>query len=159
MFFGTDSEWFVMPTFRSSKELKDYIIGKSYQAMQRAEEYVYSLIDLYLQNFYKDYNPVKYRRTDQLLHSLVKSDIRKSGNGWEAYVYFDFTSLKYETGKKPSGEQVISAAAKGEHGAEGLHTEQGKYGIDVWNEPVEIINSEFIEKFKEYLIDAGIPVK
>ena len=150
-----------MPTFRSSKELKDYIIGKSYQAMQRAEEYVYSLIDQYLHDFYNDYVPDKYKRTRQLLHSLVKSDIRKSGNGWESYVYFDCTSLKYikPSNKEPvDGIQVVSAAAKGEHGAEGLHTEFGT-GVNIWNTPVEIINSEFIEKFKEYLIDAGIPVK
>lgn len=148
-----------MPTFKSSKELKDYIIGKSYEAMQRAEEYVYSLIDRYLQDFYRDYDPSSYTRTDQLLRSLVKSDIRKSGNGWESYVYFDYTSLKYTTGSRPTGEQVVSAAAHGEHGAEGLKMMSGNTGVDVWNTPVEIINSEFMGKFKEYLIQAGIPVK
>lgn len=148
-----------MPTFRSSKELKDYIIGKSYQAMQRAEEYVYSVLDDAMQKFYDDYPDGKYKRTEQLLRSCVKSDIRKKGNGWEAYVYFDYTSLKYTTGSKPSGEQVMQAAAEGRHGAMGLRMMPGNTGVDAWNTPVEIINSEFIEKFKEYLIQAGIPVK
>ena len=148
-----------MPTFKSSKELKDYIIGKSYEAMQRAEEYVYKVLDDAMKAFYADYPDGKYKRTEQLLHSCVKSDIRRKGNGWESYVYFDYTSLKYTTGSKPTGEQVMQASAQGLHGAMDMKMVSGNTGVDAWNTPVEIINSEFMGKFKEYLIQAGIPVK
>lgn len=144
--------------FKSEKQLKDFILAKCKNALLKSQEKVYKIIDLYLQRFYADYDPVWYERTYQLLHSLVKSDIRSTGSGYEAYVYFDFNSLGYTTGSQPSGKQVMDAAAYGGHGAQGLKVVYAGGG-DIWFTPKQILDVEAIEILKNMLIAEGIPIK
>lgn len=147
--------------FKSSKQIENYLLERSKIALENMLKEVYDLIQKFLNQFYSDYTPIPgwYERTEQLLHSLVKGDIKKTGKGFTAYVYFDYARIKYDTGAKPSGKQVLEAAAEGKHGAKGLKTVDGRTGIDVWNTPLETLNDNAIQKFKEYLIQAGIPVK
>ena len=126
-------------------------------AVTRAQEQVYKIIDLYLQRFYADYDPVVYERTRQFLHSLVKGGVEKVGNGYAAKVYFDL-SYVYSTGANPSGEDVMGAAAYGGHGAKGLKVVNGG-GEDAWFTPLEILDAEAIDILKRMLISEGIPIK
>ena len=116
-------------TFHSIEELKQYILSHSQNALQKATEQVYQIINRFVKEFYAEYSPSMYDRTYQLYQSLVKTDVEVSGNGCTAYVYFDFSSLVYMTGSRPSGSQVMNAAAYGGHGAEGLHVIAGGTGI------------------------------
>ena len=144
--------------FKNEAQLKNFLLGKCKSALIKAQEQVYNIIDIYIQRFYADYDPIMYERTYQLLRSLVKSDIRSTGNGYEAHVYFDFNSLNYLTGSSPSGKQVMDAAAYGGHGASGLKVVYGS-GADIWFAPKEILDSEAIEILKNMLIAEGIPIK
>ena len=144
--------------FKNEAQLKSFLLGKCKSALIKAQEQVYKIIDIYVQRFYADYDPIMYERTYQLLHSLVKSDIRSTGNGYEAYVYFDFNSLNYLTGSNPSGKQVIDAAAYGGHGADGFKVVYGS-GEDIWFTPKEILDAEAVEVLKNMLIAEGIPIK
>ena len=65
---------------KNETQLKNVILGDCRRALAKAQERVYKIIDLYLQRFYADYDPVWYERTGRLLHSLVKSDIIQEGN-------------------------------------------------------------------------------
>lgn len=144
-------------TFHSIEELKQYILSHSQNALQKATEQVYQIINRFVKEFYAEYSPSMYDRTYQLYQSLVKTDVEVSGNGCTAYVYFDFSSLVYMTGSRPSGSQVMNAAAYGGHGAEGLHIIAG--GTGIWSEPMQILSTEAIEILKRMLIAEGIPIK
>ncbi len=144
-------------TFHSVEELKQYILSRSQNALQKATEQVYQIINRFVKEFYAEYSPSMYDRTYQLYQSLVKTDVEVSGNGCTAYVYFDFSSLVYMTGSRPSGSQVMNAAAYGGHGAEGLHVIAG--GTGIWSEPMQILSTEAIEILKRMLIAEGIPIK
>ena len=144
--------------FKNETQLKSFLLAKCQNALIKTQEKVYKIIDMYVQRFYADYDPVMYDRTYQLLHSLVKSEIISTGNGYEAQVYFDMSNLNYVTGRQPSGEQVVSAAAYGGHGATGLKVVYGG-GEDIWFTPLEVLNAEAIEILRSMLIAEGIHIK
>ena len=145
-------------TFKNEAQLKAFILAKCQSALSNAQEKVYKIIDLHIQRFYADYDPVMYDRTYQLMHSLVKSSIIPVGNGYKAEVYFDLGSIGYSTGAQPSGGQVFGAAAYGGHGANGLRVVYGG-GADIWQTPKEILDAEAIEILVQELKAAGIPIK
>ncbi len=143
--------------FRTIAELKSYLLSHSKSAVERVTGQVYQVIDRFVKEFYAGFTPEMYDRTYQLYSSLVKSDIEPTGNGWEAVVYFDYSSLVYTTGASPSGQQVTSAAAHGGHGADGLCVINGSTGI--WDEPMSILSTEAYEMLKRMLIAEGIPIR
>ncbi len=145
-------------TFKNEKQLKDFLLSKCQSALRNTQEKVYKIIDLHIQRFYADYDPVMYDRTYQLMHSLVKSSIVSTGNGYKAEVYFDLGSIGYSTGAQPSGEQVMGAAAYGGHGAYGLKIVYGG-GADIWQTPKDILDAEAIGILVQELRAAGIPIK
>lgn len=145
-------------TFKNEKQLKDFLLKKCQVALAKTQEKVYKIIDLHVQRFYADYDPEMYQRTYQLMHSLVKSNVRSTGSGYEAEVYFDLGSIGYDTGKKPSGEQVMGAAAYGGHGASGLKIVYCG-GADIWNTPLDILDMEAVKILAQELRAAGIPIR
>lgn len=144
-------------TFKTTAELKKYLLSHSKNAVQKATEQVYQVINRFIKEFYTDFSPEIYDRTYQLYKSLVKTDVQFTGNGWEAIVYFDYSSLVYTTGANPIGYQVTNAAAYGGHGAEGLRVINN--GVGIWNEPISILSTEAYEILKRMLISEGIPIK
>lgn len=142
---------------KNETQLKRVLMPKLENALFKTQEKVYQIIDRYLKMFYADYDPVLYDRTEQLLRSLVKSQVHQDGNGFVAEVYFNFNELKYYTGAKPEGIQVMDAAAKGGHGAEGLRVVAGNIGI--WEDPIRVLDEKAIKILKRMLISEGIPIK
>ena len=82
-------------TFNTMDELENYILEKTRQAMIPIQEQVYTIVDRFLKQYYAEYDPIIYERTYQLYQSLVKTGIKKTANGYEAYVYFDVDKLDY----------------------------------------------------------------
>lgn len=144
--------------FKNEAQLKSFLLSKCQNALIKAQEQVYQIIDRFVKEFYAEYPPEMYERTYQLYRSLVKSDIVSTGNGYKAEVYFDLSSLDYVTGSRPSGEQVMGAAEWGRHGAMGLAVADFK-GTSIWHEPLEILNAEAINILKKMLISEGIPIR
>lgn len=144
-------------TFKNEKELEAFILKKCQKVVAQAENKVYAIIKRFLVKFYQEYEPVVYERTSQFLHSLVKSGVKKTSNGYEAEVYFDLGYI-YETASRPSAEQVMQAADFGRHGAMGLAVADFK-GTSVWHEPLEILDETAIKMLVDMLIAEGIPIK
>lgn len=154
--------------FKNEKDLEEFVLDKCKIAVAKAEQRVYAIIKRALVEFYKDYDPTSYVRTLQLLHSLVKSQVRFTGKGYEAEVYFDLGGLSYN-GSNPSGEQVMKAASQGYHGAIGKIPDSkynssfqyfsGETGVDVWNTPIVQIKEEIIDKLVSELKAQGIPIR
>lgn len=142
---------------KNEAQLREIIFADCRRALAKTQEKIYKIIDLYLQKFYADYDPVMYDRTEQLLRSLVKSDIRQEGNRLIAEVYFDLSYI-YKTGANPSGEDVMFQASHGGHGAKGLKVVYGS-GIDVWYTPLEIIDSQAADILRQMLIEEGVPIR
>lgn len=94
--------------FKNKKQLEDFLLAKCKSALVQAEEKVHRIIDDCLKQFYSEFEPDEYIRTSQLLHSLIKSGVKSTGNGFEAEVYFDINGLNY-----PKGETNLQSGGKG----------------------------------------------
>ena len=148
-------------TFDSTDALKNYILSQCAIAIRYAQMEVFNIIDKFLMNYYSEFSPEVYERTQQLLHSLVKSDIKSTGDGYEAEIYFDVGLLDYSM-KTINGIQVpnkgwseqatLEAAAHGSHGG-------WVSGTAIWDDPMKIIDAKAIEILKKHLIAAGIPLR
>lgn len=148
--------------FKNEKQLKDFLLSKCKIAIAQAEERIYRVIDGALKQYYSEFEPDEYIRTKQLLHSLVKSDVKKVGNGYEAEVYFDGSLMHYETEHvlRKSGwygsatwgaDEVLDTAMHGSHGG---------YidGTAIWGTSKAVLG-DIYALIKKELIAQGIPVK
>ena len=152
--------------FKSTDELKLYLLSKMNPAISIVEEKIYQIIDKVLLQWYGEYEPVLYERTRQLLYSLVKSDVISTKNGYKSEVYFDASKLdysfKYINGQKymhqgASGEDVLQAAMHGGHGAVGWRI--AATTTPVWDKSIGLISKDIYNMLKQALILEGIPVK
>lgn len=149
--------------FKTTDELKNYILSRSELAVQETKEKVFKIIFNVVAQYYNEFQPEDYQRTLQLLFSLVDTDARKQGNGFVAEVYFDIGSIDYQEPKKHrknpddwSDEEIINEIMTGgSHG--GYIAPNGN--TKVWTESMEILNAELIQILKQELIKNGIPVK
>ena len=99
-------------TFDSVDALKSYILSRMQPAVQKAQEQVYQVIDRFVKEYYAEFSPEVYERTYQLYRSLVKSDIKSTGNGYEACVYFDIGALDYAMKTIGVGKDGVDALKK-----------------------------------------------
>ena len=150
-------------TFKNEDELK-----KCQNAVAQAEQKIYAEIKSTLAKFYSEFTPEEYIRTNQLLHSLVKSGVKKVGSGYVAEVYFDLSALNYEQGVMPlqhtpehgmygwatwTGETVLDVAMNSgvPHGGYAV-------GTPVWTTSMAKLG-DILELLKQKLIAQGIPIK
>ena len=158
-------------TFKNEAELKKFLLDKCKVAVAQAENKVYAIIKKFVIEFYRDYDPVLYERTNQLLYSLVKSNIKQTNNGYEAEVYFDLDELQYakfgwQRGNAPTGEEVFEAAKQGLHGAIGdagggwsFRYVDGNNGVNIWYDPIQELDAKAIDTLVDMLKAQGIPIK
>lgn len=148
--------------FKNEKQLKEFLLSKCKIAISQAEEKIYRVIDGALKQYYDEFDPNEYIRTKQLLHSLVKSDVKRVGDGYEAEVYFDGNLMHYETDHvlRKSGwygsatwgaEEVLDTAMNGSHGG---------YidGTAIWGTSKAVLG-DIYTLIKKELIAQGIPIK
>lgn len=141
----------------NSDELKAALKLKIKQAIGVTQNQVYNIIDDSLQQFYNEYTPDYYKRTNQLLRSLVISKMEETINGYRAIVYFDYKRLKY---KNWSGEKEMNFG-----GVWGLHGYRGKNhgspirGTKFWLDPKTEIDGKIIDVLLNSLKANGIPIK
>lgn len=147
--------------FKNEKQLKDFLLKKCKVAIAQVEEKVYRVIDGALKQYYSEFTPDEYIRTQKLLHSLVKSDVKRVGNGYEAVVYFDEKQLNYQTGVVPTqhgtgyatwgADEVLDTAMHGSHGG---------YidGTAIWGTSKAVLG-DIYALIKKELMAQGIPIK
>ena len=151
-------------TFKNEKQLKSFLLAKCKNAIVQAEEKVHRIIDDCLRQFYSEFNPDEYIRTSQLLHSLVKSGVKSSGNGFEAEVYFDVGLLNYDQGavRLQSGgygyatwdeETVLRVAMESD-------VPHGGYagGTAIWTESIKRLGDIWSLLEREFKVQ-GVPIK
>lgn len=143
--------------FKNEKELERFLLAKCQSALLKAQERIYEIIKRFLDEFYREYDPIVYERTNQFLNSLVRSRIVPDGKGYKAEVYFDLDYIYY-TGSNPTGEQVMQAADYGRHGAMGLAVADFK-GTSIWYESLAELDAKAINILVDMLRAEGIPIK
>ena len=144
--------------FKNAKQLEYYLLAKCKNALAKAQERAYLIIDRFIRMYYGEYSPKMYKRTYELYCSLVKSDIIPTGTGYKAEVYVDLNYLNhiYSTGSKPTGEDVMHVANLGIHGVESFAMANG---TEIWNDSIQILDEDAINILKNMLIAEGIPIK
>ena len=147
--------------FKSEKELEKFLLEKCRVAIAQTEEKIYKIIDGALKQYYSEFTPDEYIRTYKLLHSLVKSNVKRAGKGYEAEIYFDESQLKYQAGviETQSGtgyatwgaDEVLDTAMNGSHGG---------YidGTAIWGTGLSVIGNIYT-LIKKELIAQGITIK
>ena len=154
--------------FKSQKQLESFLLNKCKVAVADTENKVYAIIKSTLAEFYGEFSPEEYIRTNQLLHSLVKTDVKRVGNGYEAEVYFDDSMLNYDQGGIPLQHTP-------EHGMSGWATWTGEtvlnvamessvpHGGHIGGTPVWTVSKRTLgdikERLKQNLIAQGVPIK
>ena len=149
--------------FKNEDQLKNYLLTKCKNAVVKAEEKVHRIIDDCLKQFYSEFTPNEYIRTQQLLHSLVRSGVKATGDGFEAEVYFDVSSLNYDNGFVETQHGVGYATWDGEtvlRVAMESGVPHGGYsgGTAIWTMSRAKLGNIF-ELLKQELIAQGIPIK
>lgn len=158
-------------TFKNEKQLKEFLLTKCKNAVVQAEEKVHRIIDDCLKQFYSEFKPDEYIRTQQLLHSLVRSGVKQTDRGFEAEVYFDVGKLNYDKGAVPlqhtpehgiyglatwDGETVLRVAMTGDYG--GLPHGGYEGGTAIWTESLKRLGDIWV-LLEQELRAQGIPIK
>ena len=154
-------------TFNSPDQLQRHAMKCMQVAIQKMENQIHEVINQFLQQYYKEYSPSVYERTEQLLHSLVKSEIASNGSGYTCHVYFDLDKIDYSY-KYINGKRYKNDTSKvgGTKGIVGLAMESYTHGgfianenTAIWTESMNVLNREKFNILKSCLIDSGIPIK
>jgi hypothetical protein len=144
--------------FKSRKQLESYLMKKCEAAIRKTRDEIYDILDSELHKFYNEFEPYAYHSTQQLLHSLVKTEVVRMGNAVMAEVYFDADSLNYITGSQPLGSDVVDAAAHGLHGATG-----GFYyvpvGNGIWDGPMATLDAKIVNNIVDKLKALNVPIQ
>ena len=152
--------------FQNETQLRNFLLAKCRNAVAQAEQKIYKVIDGCLQQYYAEFTPDEYIRTQKLLHSLVNTGVVPDGNGYKAEVYFDISKLHYKQGVMPlqhtpehgmygwatwTGVEVLDTSMNGSHGG---------YidGTAIWGTSNAILG-DICDLLRRELVAQGIPIK
>lgn len=149
--------------FKSESELKSFLLMKCQNAIVQAEEKIHTVIDNCLKQFYSEFSPEEYIRTEQLLHSLVRSGVESTNSGFKAKVYFDADALNYQTGVVQTQHGTGYATWSSEKVLDVAMTDSlphGRYadGTAIWTESMNNLGNIW-NLLEQELIAQGIPIK
>jgi hypothetical protein len=131
------------------KELEAYLLEICRQACENVTNGFYETVNYFLAQYYsEDWDSRQYQRTEALLHSCFKTEVKKKGNGYYAEVYINYEAL--DEYKDATGFQVVSwANTKGIHG--GLDVSSIGADTAVWDDSIDTaINSGML--FKDCIV-------
>lgn len=122
--------------------------------VDKMAERVYETLNYFLNDYYTDWTPDSYKRTEDFLRSAVRIKAKPYKGGVKASVYIDYDSM--DSYVNATGYQVAKWANQGLHG--GLSV---RHKPHVWADTMEnmINNGSLLELAVHYLKSKGIPVK
>ncbi len=141
------------------KVLQPYII----KSMELTEEIIFKKIKEKVEDYYTEYQPIVYQRTDKLREAPFKSEIKKNGNGYYFVVGFkdDYLTFQYTGNQRWSGnvfatgEDVLRYFNFHSHGG----TVKGSHNY--WDEVLSDLGGDvgIINLFKQNCKRVGLPIK
>lgn len=130
-------------TISNMSQLENEIKTRCQKAIQMTRDEIYEVIDKWIDEFYADYSPKQYIRTNRFANSLIKLDVSMSGTSIDTEVKIDegYLNTIYNTGKNPTGMQVAEAANSGLHGAVSpYHYVKGN--VSFWDNALDELGGE-----------------
>lgn len=141
--------------FKNEEQLKSFLLKKCTNAVAKTEKEVYETFDKNINNFYGEFTPYVYERTDKLRNSLSATEVTQIGDGTYANVYFDASTMNYTTGSW-SGETVLQVALNSSVPHGGFAN-----GTAIFEESMLAMHDRggVKEMLKQNLILEGIPIE
>ena len=132
------------------KALQPMLLGLVNQMADR----VYETLNYFLNEYYTGWTPTSYRRTQDFLHSAVKTDAKIVRGKAVASVYIDYDSM--DDYVNATGYQVTEWANTGYHG--GLEVNHKPH---VWDDTMDetINNGSLLNMAIKYLKSQGFNVR
>lgn len=137
---------------RNAKDLESYLKKLAKQVCDYASNVVYEAINYYLNQYYQEWTPEYYKRTEQLLRAAFKTKSVWAENAWTAEVGIDYDSLDYD---EATGYDVVNYANQGLHGGIDVGSDTHVYD-DAINKTIK--NGQLIEDIIKYIQAKGIRV-
>lgn len=141
------------------KVLRPYII----KAMELTEEVIFKKIQEKVEDYYAEYQPIVYQRTDKLRKAPFKSEIKKNGNSYYFVVGFKDDYLTFQYPGNPQWKRDIPATGEDILGYFNSHSHGGtvKGSHDYWNEVLSDLGGDvgIINLFKQNCKRVGLPIK
>lgn len=135
---------------KNETELRRVMQQAAKQAVEKAQEDIRACIDMFVKQYYAEYNPKIYKRTYQFLDSITKTNVKVRGTTITCEVYIN-TALNYND----NTETVLDIINAGYHGNTSIP------GTAPWQSGVEMVErmNIFFNSFKQSLIAQGFDVK
>ena len=139
--------------FKTVTALENFLNRKLEKTLKDIRFEAFKIIEGYLHDFYNEYDPFSYDRTERLMSSLIVGDIVKTANGYSTVIYFNVDALHYPNAGI-SDSQIVDIVMNS-------NMPHGGYaeGTPIWVSSEQKLKAELIEKMKSALIANGIPIK
>jgi hypothetical protein len=115
---------------KSMADLEKFMLEHCKQLCEYATNEVYETINYFLNQYYIEWTPSHYQRTEEFLRSAFKTELKRVGNGYQAVVGIDYESL--DNYKEATGFDVVVFANQGLHG--GLDVDTNTH---VWDDSID----------------------
>lgn len=166
----------MIKTIKNSKDLINVLEPIIKTTLELVTEDVKQEINEALGEYYLEYSPIYYSRTDQLRDCCKIGKTKMNGNKISIEVYLDIDSLHY-TAKGADPYKTVVSAGAGLHGGidpanphggqipwDQISSNDGsRYGsgTQIWEEPMEelIDNGKLVELFKKHARARGLNIK
>ena len=125
-------------TFDSIEEVIKDIKERMHFGVYWSTQIIFTVAEVATENWYRDYHPEKYRRTDLLYDNLVvwNSGSYVSGYHGQVSVNPEYLSYVYPNSDN-TGRMVLQYAEQGLHGVD--YSRQGKEGVGIWGELINFL--------------------
>lgn len=155
--------------FKNLEDFKRTLLDEMEVAVENAGGYVKDLLSLSVDQFYGEFEPNEYKRTEQIYKNLKKDITFTSGNRCLTSVYLDVDNINYEQGwvETQSGDWAYASWDKDTILDVVLHggysgKPHGGYadGRPIWDNFMSKIESrgDFEEILAKELKKVGIPI-
>lgn len=148
-----------MKVINNSQQLKQHMQKIMTQVLEETALKINDVITEFLQNWYDDYTPTSYKRTEQLLNSCTTSQVFQAGNNFAVQVYINYNAMHHNLANDITELDIVQNAERGIHGVK--YGRLGNAGVGFWKESIDEIknNKIIIKAFTEFMISKGFNVE
>ena len=163
-------------TIKNLKELSKALEPKIKATLELVADDVKQEINDALGEYYDEYSPIYYSRTDQLRDCCKIGKMKMNGNKISIEIYLDADSLNYRTKGADPYKSLVSANSGLHGGFDPSNTSAGQVpwdvissndgsrhgsGTQIWEEPMQelIDNGKLVELFKKHAKARGLNIK
>ena len=132
--------------FKNEAQLRSFLMGKCNEAVASTQKKIHEEFSKNLSEFYEEFEPIEYIRTNALFDSLEVTGIKQAGNSVDAEVYFATPSWEHGWVPLQSGnngysswsdEKILAVTMRGAAPHGGYHG-----GTPIWSESMKNLGGQ-----------------